>query len=107
PYNGGAVDAFLAKFDTTGQLIWSTYYGGAWADRARGVGCDQVGNVYLSGFTESDSSIATSGAFQENWSKGYDNINDRAEDAFIVKFNSAGLRQWGTYYGGKDVEELW
>lgn len=32
PTNGGGTDAFLAKFDPLGQLLWCTYYGGAGTD---------------------------------------------------------------------------
>jgi hypothetical protein len=106
-YAGGETDAYLAKFDTSGHMIWATYYGGSWADRARGVQTDSQGYVYLSGFTESDTGIATPGSFQQSWSAGYEAPGDRAEDAFIVKFSSDGQRKWGTYYGGDKAEELW
>lgn len=98
----GGWDAFLVKFDATGNRIWATYYGGFANDAGQGVCTDAFGNVYLAGFTESDTDIAHN---------GHDNIynetlnaeNNRFHrDAFLVKFNSEGIRQWATYYGGED-----
>ena len=66
-----------------------------WRNRVRyGYSCatDASGNIYLSGDTSSTSGIATTGAHQTTLEEGY--------DAFLVKFNSSGVRQWGTYYGG-------
>ena len=54
---------------------------------------DASGNVYLAGDTNSTTGIATTGAHQTTYGGGY-------YDAFLVKFNSSGVRQWGTYYGG-------
>ena len=53
---------------------------------------DASGNVYLAGDTNSTTGIATTGAHQTTLEESY--------DAFLVKFNSSGVRQWGTYYGG-------
>ncbi len=90
-------NAFLAKFNSAGVRQWATYYGGAGADYGMGVTTDAAGNVYLVGFTESTAGIATAGTYQTAFAG--------STDAFIVKFNSAGVRQWGTYFGGTEVEE--
>ena len=95
-FGGGfPTDAFLVKFSGTGARIWSTYYGGN--DIEEGLACaiDNVGNVYLVGNTYSASSIA-SGGYQNTYAGGF--------DAFLVKFNSLGVRQWATYYGGNGSE---
>ena len=91
-YSGGD-DAFLAKFDSSGAIIWATYYGGSGNDEVFGLAADSLGNVYLAGLTTSTNGIATSGAYQSNYGGGIG-------DAFLAKFSSAGALQWGTYYGG-------
>ncbi|MES2679714.1 MAG: SBBP repeat-containing protein [Bacteroidota bacterium] len=97
--HGGSVsdyDAFLVKFDAAGNRLWGTYYGGAASEYGNSCATDALGNVYLTGFTQSaaagGSEIATIGAHQINLG-GF-------ADAFLVKFNASGVRQWGTYYGG-------
>jgi hypothetical protein len=72
--------------------IWGTYYGGTVLDQATGTATDNLGNVYIVGCTYSGSSIATSGAHQTVFGGG-------SGDAFVAKFNSSGIRLWGTYYG--------
>ncbi len=90
-YGGGAFDGFLYRFDSTGTMIWSTYYGGTSQDEGRSVVVTDD-HVYISGRTVSTSGIS-SGGFQAAYGGG-------SFDAFMVKFDTAGVRQWGTYYGG-------
>lgn len=90
---GGTDDAFLVKFDATGVRLWGTYYGGTSTEYGRSCTLDASGNVYLGGETTSSGAIiATPGAHQTVYTGGW--------DAFLVKFNTSGIRQWGTYYGG-------
>jgi gliding motility-associated-like protein len=91
-YGGGNWDAFLVKFNTNGVRQWGTYYGGTGIERGSSCAIDGNGNIYLAGYTASTSAIATVGAYQTTNSGSY--------DAFLVKFNTNGVRQWGTYYGG-------
>lgn len=93
PTYAGNRDLFLAKFNSNGGLLWSTYYGGSGTEYGRNCSVDKIGNIFLCGDAGSTNNIATSGAHQS--SKGTANFA-----AFLVKFNSAGVRQWGTYYGG-------
>ena len=85
--------AYLAKFDANGNRLWGTYYYGAPATWtvANSVATDINGNVYLAGWTQSLTGIA-SGGFQNTLSG---NTN-----CFLVKFDSTGHRLWATYYGG-------
>ena len=92
---GGRNDAFLVKFNSVGVRQWGTYYGGVGIDFGMSCATDALGNVYLSGQTQSILGIATTGAYQTNYTTPYG-----SDEAFLVKFNSNGIRQWGTYYGG-------
>ncbi|MBA2422536.1 MAG: T9SS type A sorting domain-containing protein, partial [Chitinophagales bacterium] len=106
-YGGGEEDVLLAVFDTSGQRIWSSYYGGEYSDRGRGVEPDSMGNIYIGGLTESEIGIATLGAHQEQWTEGYYNGNVRAEDGYLAKFTPDGQLTWGTYYGGEGYDRIW
>lgn len=93
----GDVDLFLARFDNAGNRIWGTYYGGdQWEQVLNGLICDNGGNIYMAGHTKSDTGISTAGSHQPLYSD--------STDAFLVKFNSAGVRQWATYYGDTDQD---
>jgi uncharacterized protein (TIGR03437 family) len=51
--NGGGDDAFVAKFNASGALAWSSYFGGSGEDRAFALALDNSGNPYVTGRTES------------------------------------------------------
>ncbi|PBQ32694.1 hypothetical protein CNR22_13225 [Sphingobacteriaceae bacterium] len=91
-------DALLVKFNGAGSRTWSTYYGGAADDFGHACTVDASGNIYMAGETWSTGtvSIATPGAHQTVHSASTTSNGD----AFLVKFTSAGVRIWGTYYGG-------
>ena len=93
---GGSWDAFIAKFDTYGAMQWATYYGGTGEDRGVGISCDRIENVIVTGYTNSSNGIASISAYQTSFAGN--------RDAYIVKFNSSGTRQWSTYYGGTNED---
>lgn len=92
--NNGFEDAFIAQFNSSGVRQWGTYYGGVGSDVGSGCAVDLIGNIYISGSTNSNPStlFGSPGCHQPNFAGVY--------DAFLAKFNSSGVRQWGTYYGG-------
>ncbi|MCW5897629.1 MAG: T9SS type A sorting domain-containing protein [Flavobacteriales bacterium] len=93
---GGTLDAYLACHDTSGTLLWCSYYGGGLADRGYAVTL-RNGVVHLGGATESGQYIATPGTHQAFHGGG-------GWDGFIARFTADGQRIWGTYYGGYDTD---
>lgn len=95
--SGGTKDAFIAKFNTYGNRLWSTFYGGDSYDTGNDISIDKWNNIFLVGTTNSSSNIATTSVHKPTLGlSGY--------DAFIVKFNEFGQRQFGSYFGGNNTE---
>lgn len=95
-YINSITNGIIFKFDKNGNRIWGTYYAGTQAIYINGIKTDSQNNVLITGYTWSETNISTSGSFQPNL-KGF-------SDAFLVKFNSSGVRQWGTYFGGENSD---
>jgi hypothetical protein len=110
PYSthNGSYDAFVACFETTGALFFSTCLGGADLDQAFGLAVDQPGNIYVVGSTESgDFPLKT--PFQGS--------RHGLQDAFVTKLyppfsaTIGGVTFWvpvgltySTYLGGDNYE---
>ncbi len=86
---------YIAKFNTNGVLIWATYYGDSGTTHVHlfDLGLDASGNVYVLGKAECPASgLATAGAFKSQC--------EGSTDMYLAKFDPAGKRLWGTYFGG-------
>ncbi|MBK8347872.1 MAG: SBBP repeat-containing protein [Saprospiraceae bacterium] len=92
----GGSDVFVAKYDTDGNRIWSTYFGGTGDDFGQSIDLDINGNIFITGLTFSNDGIATAGTHQTSF-----NGNG---DVFIAKLDNNGFRIWGSYFGGSGFD---
>ncbi len=90
--NGGR-DAFVAKFDSYGSLLWCTYLGGSDFDGGFSIAVNSAGCCYILGITRSND-LPTLNAYRGTFSGG--------DDTFLAKFSSKGKLLWCTYFGGSD-----
>lgn len=97
-YNGGTSDAYLAKFNTTGGLVFSKYLGGSNYDAGSSIALDSYGNIIIGGQTSSSNFPVTSDAFNKTLSGLY--------NSFISKFNSNGSLIYSTYFGGSGTDSI-
>jgi hypothetical protein len=85
PY-AGDFDAFAAKLDSSGVRQWNTFMGSGSIDRGEDIAVDVSGNVYVTGYSN-----ATWGTPENPYAGDF--------DAFAVKLDSSGVRQWNTFMG--------
>ncbi|MES2655958.1 MAG: SBBP repeat-containing protein [Bacteroidota bacterium] len=86
------LSCFIAKFSDVGTYLWTTYYGTE-GDELADIIVDKNDEIYACGRAISWSNIATVGAHQFEGSINGGNM------AYLTKFNTLGIRQWGTFYG--------
>jgi len=85
-YNGGLVDAFVAKVNASGSaLVYCGYIGGSsWADSGYDLAVDGTGNAYVTGFTAStEATFPVIGGPDLTYNGGL-------VDAFVAKVNASG-----------------
>ncbi len=97
-FNGGEIDAFVARLSPDGSaVLFSTYLGGGADDYAGGVAVDAAGSTYVTGYTESSDFPSTPGA--------YDTTFNGVADVMLVKLTADGSDLvYSTYLGGSAFE---
>jgi hypothetical protein len=100
-HNKGQTDVFVCKTNTSGQLVYCGYIGGASSDRGRGIAVDPAGEAYVIGWTrstQSDGFPVTVGPHLKYYGG--------SSDAFIAKVSADGTHLlYCGYLGGSDHDE--
>jgi len=91
----GVMDAFIAKFDDSGSLLWSTYFGGNDYDCGKSIAISSDGSCYVTGYTASNN-FPTLNAYNSTFGG--------ETDVFLSRFSSSGALLWSTYLGGNDSD---
>ena len=125
--HGGSEDAFVAKFDTAGQVVWWTFLGGAGPDRGYAIALAPGDEVVIGGSAAAGFPV-TGGALLETFQGGAGacdptqlptdtttdvpaaakctpSTTDPARDGFVAKLSGAsGALLWATYFGSGTFE---
>jgi hypothetical protein len=105
----GPTDAFVAKLDPNGSLVYSTHLGGSADDEAMGIAVDAAGSAYVTGHTESPNFPTTARAFSTRCvaidaSLPIGDICSGG-DAFVTKLSPDGSALvYSTYLSGSRFE---
>lgn len=79
----GLTGCLLVKYDSNGIQQWNTTWNGSFSLNVYGESIDSANNIYITGYL-------------------YNGTNHG--DIFLVKFNSAGVKQWDVTWGGTSFD---
>lgn len=86
----GDIDAYVSKYNSNGDLVWTRQFGTAMGDLANSVAVTGEGTVYAVGIT--------GGTFP-------DQTNFGQHDSFLRKYDSAGNELWTRQFGTDNQDE--
>lgn len=89
--NKGEYDAYLAKFDSEGSLLWKKQFGRAGDDEAYSLHIDDRDRIFVGGYTNGNLQGRNAGSF----------------DAWIARYDQQGQRRWIEQFGTSDRDELY
>jgi hypothetical protein len=100
--NAGDYDAFIVKYSTSGIPQWARHIGNTSQDYGFSIATDSNNNIYVTGqYVSSPVNIYSS---INNTDISFTLLNAGSSDAFIVKYNSGGIPQWGRHIGGSNQD---
>lgn len=85
----GSKDAYLAKYDSNGNVVWAKKMGGSGSDAGMAVATDGSGNIYVTGYFSGTSNFL--GTYLSS---------SGGPDIFIAKVSPDGVLQWVKKAGG-------
>ena len=77
-------DIILLKYNSSGTKLWHKQIGTSSDDRGNGIAIDSSNNIYITGYSKGDLD---------------NNTNSGRSDAFLMKFDSGGSKQWTKLIG--------
>ena len=77
-------DIILLKYNSSGTKLWHKQIGTSFDDRGNGIAIDSSNNIYITGYSKGDLDNKT---------------NSGRSDAFLMKFDSGGSKQWTKLIG--------
>ncbi len=83
-FGAGLEDIFLIKYNSSGIQEWVRIWGGNNGEECYSITLDILGNIYITGVTES--------------------FGTGTPDLFIVKYNNLGILQWSRIWGAENYE---
>lgn len=97
---GVGFEGIIAMFDSIGNRLWCTAFGGGGEDRIYSCAFDHNQHMYITGFTTSSNfpQQALPGAYHQSTGLGN-------KDLFIARFDAQGALVWSTRLGGGGIEE--
>lgn len=97
-----STDVFITKLDTSGNIVYSTYFGGTGADTVVGIAVGGDGSVYLTGTTGSTDLPVTKGVYASTLPLSISQTNSGTgglvSASFVAKLNPDGSLGWSTYF---------
>lgn len=96
--SAGNLDAFVAKYDGSGSLVWATRVGGVEHDWGTAIAVNGVGTCYATGFF---GATAVLGPGEPNETML---TSAGSSDAYVARYAASGLLAWATRAGGTNVD---
>ncbi len=99
----GYVDAFMSRFDPSGDLIWARSWGGEssyYEEKVTAIEIDSGNNIYAGGMFYGENADLDPGPLVDEHSAG-DNL-----DVFVSKFDPDGYLYWARNWGGDEEISL-
>jgi PKD domain-containing protein/beta-propeller repeat-containing protein len=96
PAIAGIDDMFIIKFNNTGIIEWSTYFGGSDHDKGFSVAIASDRTIYITGTTQSEDFPVTNDAYQNSYAGKVDVV--------VAAFTHGGTRLYASYLGGDDFD---
>jgi hypothetical protein len=104
----GQQDTYIVRYNSTGQAIWGTSISGVNMDQGTDITTDIYGNIYATGYFTNSTCInqfnhvangviltSTVGVLQAGGT----------EDAYVIKYDAAGVVQWATNLGATGYDQ--
>ena len=100
------LDAFVMKFSATGEMLYSTYFGGSGNDSGLAISVDPAGNIYVAGNTSSRD-LRMVNPTQSAYAGGEPTAPEQCEggDGFVAKISADGARLVYSTYSGTPARE--
>jgi gliding motility-associated-like protein len=91
---GTGYDAFIAKYNASGTLVWASSFGGVGTDQPNGLDVDINGQITVTGQFDSQPMIVP----------GLSNLTAVGRDAFVIHLDGSGNFLWAKAISGTGVE---